>query len=284
MSSPTGWYPDPGGRPGAYRFWDGQRWSTVVGTDPNAPAPPSGEAARSRDILQLGPTRRSGSRLWLVGLLALILVVAVVVVLVVRSQSGGLELTDPRPTGQSTRELCPLPQRESSPAPPGDRVVSGQLSYPRLGAPFTPPTYDGRVPYGRNIRSQVAQVEARPDGSLLWVAQILIAQLNAGDGFYEVEQGANIVADCIAGLFYADVQVERTDRRNEALRVDGQRGWIVEAHLTFDVEDIKTKGETMIIVVVETDEGAGLFYGSLPDTSPEFNQMIRQSLADLRVG
>lgn len=292
MSSPAGWYPDPGGRTAAFRYWDGRQWSAEVSTDPTAPPSTAGAvsaATQQRDALVIGPRRtrspgRSGAaRPWLTGLGALVLVIAVVVVLVVRSQSGGLEITTPRPGGSSTRELCPSPVQETPTDPAGSRVVSGQLSYPRLGAPFTSPTSDNRVPYGRNIRSQTAQVEVRPDGRLLWVAQIVIAQLRAGDGFYEPEQGAKIIADCVSGVFYGGVAVDRTDRRDEAIRIDGRSGWIIEAHLAFDVPDIETKGETMIIIVVETDDGAGLFYGSLPDTSPDYNEMIRTAMADLQL-
>lgn len=287
MSSRSGWYPDPGGSPGGYRYWDGRQWSAEVSTTPadRATAPPSDAGGGRRpDTLVLGPTRSGSSRRWLVGLGALLVVMAVVVVLVVRAQFGGLVDHPGQPDGSSTRELCPLGVQETPTPARGQRVVSGQLSYPRLGAPFTSPTSDNRVPYGHGIRSQVAQVEARPDGTLLWVAQIVIAQLSAGDGFYGVEQGAHIIADCVAGLFYADVRVERTDRRDEALRIDGRSGWIIEAHLTFEVPGIKTKGETMIIIVVETDDGAGLLYGSLPDTSPQYNEMIRGAMAELRVG
>jgi hypothetical protein len=41
----------------------------------------------------------------------------------------------------------------------------------------------------------------------------------------------------------------------------------------------------MIIVVVDTGDGeAGLFYASIPDTSPQFLEPARQALASLKVG
>ena len=39
MPSP-GWYPDPAGTPGRYRYWDGQAWSETTTTDPAATPPP----------------------------------------------------------------------------------------------------------------------------------------------------------------------------------------------------------------------------------------------------
>ncbi|MDK9297683.1 DUF2510 domain-containing protein, partial [Propionibacterium freudenreichii] len=41
-----GWYPDPAGTPGLYRYWDGQAWTGATTNDPAAtPAPgPQGPA------------------------------------------------------------------------------------------------------------------------------------------------------------------------------------------------------------------------------------------------
>ena len=30
MSAAAGWYPDPAGQPGMYRYWDGRSWSAAV--------------------------------------------------------------------------------------------------------------------------------------------------------------------------------------------------------------------------------------------------------------
>lgn len=50
MTAP-GWYPDPAGTPGAYRYWDGRTWSEQTSTDPygayagGPPPAPAGPAA-----------------------------------------------------------------------------------------------------------------------------------------------------------------------------------------------------------------------------------------------
>ena len=84
------------------------------------------------------------------------------------------------------------------------------------------------------------------------MASVLIAQLLAGDGFFGPQQGAEVVADCAVGRFYGDAPAGREDRRNEAITVDGRPAWMIESHLTFDIPDIRTTGELMIIVVVDT--------------------------------
>ncbi len=68
------------------------------------------------------------------------------------------------------------------------------------------------------------------------------------------------------------------------MTVDGRDAWLIESHLCFDVPGIRTKGELLIVSVVDTGDGeAGLFYASIPDTSPELVAPARKALADLRV-
>ena len=127
------------------------------------------------------------------------------------------------------------------------------------------------MPFGRDVQSQDATVEQDEQGEQTWVAAVLVARLLAGDGFFGPEQGAKVVAECVTGRFYGNADVDRIDERNQATTVDGRSAWLIEAHLTFSLPNIETTGKTMIMVVVETVTGeAGLFYASIPDTSPQF--------------
>jgi hypothetical protein len=215
------------------------------------------------------------------GVVLVLVVVGAVVSQTLWPQSPGPE---PIPGGGSTGAVCP-PAAEASTsaaADSADRVVSGRLSYPRLAPPFGAPHSDRRTPFGRDVRTQMATVETTPEG--LWVAQVLIARLLAGDGFYGPEQGASLVAECVIGKFYWDYPVERTDLRNEPTTVDGHQAWLIEMRLRFRIPDLVTTGEVATIVVVDTVAGeAGLFYSSIPDTSPQFTRPAREALDGLRV-
>lgn len=213
------------------------------------------------------------------------MVVVLAVVLAVRVVGGQLvaDPPPPPPTGANLCQDAAAPSAESGPSPQ-DRVRSGKLSYPRLGAPFRPPRTDYRVPFGRDVQSQEATVEQRTDGTPTWIASVLIARLLAGDGFYGPEQGAEVVADCVTARFYGEAEVRRTDRRNQATQVDGRPAWLIESQLSFELPDIETTGELMILVVVDVGDGeGGLYYASIPDTSPQFVPPAREALANLRV-
>lgn len=257
-----------------------------------ARAPGPGTGARQPGIqppLAQSPgqaPRRSPWGWWLVAGAVLVAVV-VIAALVVRSV-GGSALDGPDlPGDDPSQQTCPRAEPTSSPAAPssGDRVRSGQLSYPRLPTPFGAPIADDRTPFGHDVQSQQAFVERSADGETTWVAWALIARLMAGDGFYGPQQGASVVADCVVALFYNDHEIQRSDTRRAAITVDGHEAYVIESHLSFDIPGIQTKGETMIVVVVDVDQQgeAGLFYGTIPDTSPQFMAPIRAALADLQV-
>jgi len=289
VSAPSGWYPDPGGQPDLYRFWDGTTWSAATGTNPASPSPGTPRPVRGPGPgggTSHLPVERRTAVGWFVGAAALLVVIVVVAVIAIRSAGGDTAVDTPVPGPSSRATTCPDAVSPPASPPPrtGDRVSSGKLSYPRLGAPFTAPKWDVRVPFGRDVQNQDAIVEKSADGRTTWVAAVLIARLTAGDGFFGPEQGAEVVADCVVARFYGNAEVQREDRRNTAITVDGHRAWTIESQLRFRLPDIKTTGETMILVVVDTGAGeAGLFYASVPDTSPQFLAPARAALADLEV-
>jgi hypothetical protein len=297
MSAPPGWYPDPAGAPGRFRFWDGQGWGAATTDRPDANMPPQQPLA-SRSATPVGggipptnaarvpatPRRRLWG--WWLGAAAVLVAIVVVGVLVVRAVGGSI--LSPNTGEDPGQESCPTAISTSSPTSrvSDGRVHSGLLSYPRLAPPFTAPVPDERTPFGHDVQSQQAEVERSTDGGTIWVAWALIARLLAGDGFYGPEQGAGVVADCVVALFYDNHEINRTDTRREAITVDGHDAYLIESHLTFDIPGIKAKGETMIVVVVDvgTNGEAGLFYGTIPDNAPQFLPPIRAALADLQVG
>ncbi|MBA8793361.1 hypothetical protein FHX74_000966 [Friedmanniella endophytica] len=301
MSAAPGWYPDPGGQ-AAYRYWDGRAWSAVTATTPTA-APPSGAAAPfgppSTGVPgavgvpgATGPAagtgrRRAGVVGLVVGAVAVLGVVVLALVLVVRSLTASAPVDAPPPTAPATSASpCPGTQVSSSGSAVDGRgrVVSGKLSYPALGRPWSAPISDSRVPFGRDVRDQVVILETR-DGRPSWEASVLIARLLAGDGFFGPQQGAMIVTSCILGRFYGDAEVKRDDRVNRSYAIDGHPGWLIESHLRYDIPDVKAKGELLIVAVVDVGGGEdGLFYASIPDTAPQLVDPARKALAQLDVG
>jgi hypothetical protein len=225
---------------------------------------------------------------WWIGGGVLVIVIVVVAVLAIRAVTGGELGTTGGPSGQPSQAVCP-PQNTASPEalashPADGRVHGGPVSYPMLGAPWSPPKGDNRVPFGCVVENQVVIVEQDYDGQGgLWAASVLVGELQAGDGFFTPEQGSQIVVKCILGAFYGNNPVKSNVKVNEKTTIDGHDAWLVESHLTFDIPGLKTKGELLIVAIVSAGNRSGLYYASIPDTTPELVEPARDALKNLKV-
>ena len=300
MSIQAGWYPDPGGQQGLYRYWDGQTWSAATTTNPQAAPPSQGLVPQQAGPGQGGynpyqpqgggPLEQKKSPIgWWIGAGVILIALVVLAAFFVRGAVNNINTPGGGGSGGPVAELCPVDKSQATAAPKqynDGRVHGGALSYPRLPAPWGAPEGDIRVPFGRDVMTQNASVHqdynaAKDD----WVASVLVAELIAGDGFFSPQDGAQIVVKCVTGTFYGEgTEVTREDTENRATTVDGQDAWTLESHLTFDIEGLPTKGELLIVVIVASDDAtSSLFYASIPDDSPQYVQPARDALKQLKV-
>ena len=315
----AGWYPDPGGQVGMFRYWDGQSWSPTVTPNPagamipgtsvpephpvapqaqQQPQPGQGWNAYQPMTVRPGPqynfagaggaqpTARRRAGMWWLMLVALVM--AVVLFAWWGLNKAGVGALGGEPVGNPTEEVCP--RSSVLDVTPGGttvdgRVHGGKLSYPQLPVPpWNNPTSEYRVPFGRNALSQEIMVESNYKPNQSWVASVLVAELAAGDGFFSPEAGMEIVGRCIVGTFYGDAVVERDDVVNKATTVDGHDAWLLETHLTFDIPGLRTKGELALIMIVNTGlDSNSIFYASIPDTVPQYVQPARDAMKALTV-
>ena len=226
---------------------------------------------------------------WIAGA-ALVIVIIVVAVMAIRAVTGGdTGTTGGGPVGQPSQDFCPPENTASPDAPvshPADgRVHGGPVSYPMLGAPWGPPQGPPNpVPFGTDVRTQMVLDQLNYDGQgTNWVASILVAELQAGDGFFTPEQGAQIVVKCILGAFYGNHPLNSDMKVNEKTTIDGHDAWLVESQLTFDIPKLEAKGEYLIVAIVSAGNRSGLYYATIPDTLPDLVQPARDTLQQLQV-
>jgi hypothetical protein len=281
--SAPGWYPDPGGQAGTYRFWTGSEWTPAVTTNPAATPPPTAPLGSQRPV-EAPPRRRTSPGLWIAGVVG-VLVLGLVVWLVTQGigRLAAGEAPFPVPSGTASQNVCPKSSTSTSLEPestPG-RVSGGRLSFPRLGSPWSEPQLDNRVPYGSLAAEQIVEVEPDFDGEgSSWVA----SDLFVGDGFASVQVGAETVLKCVLGTYYSNAEVQRQDISSTSHPVDGHPGWLLQTQLSFDIPNLQTKGERVMLVVVQVDlDQYGLFYASIPDTVAELQPDAQTALDGLRV-
>jgi hypothetical protein len=165
VSAKAGWYPDPGGGQGLYRYWDGKAWSAATSPNPSAPPPSQGigvgtgygqpaygqgsaasgsgshgygSYGQSSPYGQQAPggayanfqqiqKKRSPIGWWIAGA-ALVVAIVVVAVIAIRALSNGGTVGGlPGGGGQPTSEVCPKkPTSDLGPsAHPNDGRVHG---------------------------------------------------------------------------------------------------------------------------------------------------------------
>ncbi|MGC3995734.1 MAG: DUF2510 domain-containing protein [Propionicimonas sp.] len=317
MSSSAGWYPDPGGQPGLYRWWTGSAWTASVTPNPQGTPPPDATGATPPGAPMSGQqnpylagqqnpyqatgaqssyqatgtqTRRRATGWWVAGGAALLAVV-VAIVLVIQSMGGSVpgipDITGNNPTSTSSPNICP-PASDSTPTATADPdsgwISGGKLAYPALGSPWET-GWDDRVPWGSLATIQQVTDQDNYDGQgHSWVASILVSDLYVGDGFASTKVAAETVLKCVLGTYYADTVVTSKPVSSAQHDVDGHTGWLIETQLSFDIKGLNAKGERVLLLVVQTgDDDYSLFYASVPDTLPELVPDARQALSELRV-
>ncbi|MBA8794444.1 hypothetical protein FHX74_002063 [Friedmanniella endophytica] len=281
-----GWYPDPGGRPDLYRYWDGRNWSAEVTTDPRTPPPAGGGApgvptssrpGRSRGPLLLG--------------LAVLVVIAVVVAAIGLRGSGTGTVSDPapNPTASGWDDSSPLPTAtpppsDGTPSPttqgrppagsvlcpfesnvrqthPADgRVHGGKLSFPQV-ADYPGPRMDRSLSWWGDANSQTQYTEPG------WISIFAVGQTRTADsGFATPQQVAESSMQCaITQGWYAYFR-NRRDLVNRAVTVDGFRGWIISSEIRVDNPDISVDGDRLTFIAVDDgrDDWISVYCGMVP--------------------
>ena len=295
-----GWYPDPAGVPGRYRYWDGSRWSTITTDDPHQPLPAAGGPGETTgDAAEHGAaTRASGTRR-----LPVIIAALVVLLAVVAAGVGTLRQSADKPAPILTASATPTAgasqSRSVSPTPatpiplrcpkgnpilrdshPIDgRVYGGNLSFEEQPT-FDRAAVETRFHFAYDVIQQTLTVSQDPG----WIAQLAVGQLRANDGFVDGPRNTveNLVHCVITGQMYSPYLPTRSDIRSESLSIDGHPGWLVESEITVDRPDIPVAGDHTIFIVVRDGKDWGFFFGAVPIGNAQLDAVLARTIRGLR--
>ena len=303
-----GWYPDPSGQAGMYRYWDGSAWSEVVSPTPLA-GPPSqygaqpttqpsvsgaGVGSTGYVLKEEKPKRHVG--MWITIIVGVIVLALIVWLVATRVFGVGGLFGGENPAGNPTDTLCP--QQAGSPTradhPNDGLVYGGDLSYPKLGAPWSDVSTDdffaSSLPFGRDVADQDILVHHNTNLKTQnvwtdWVVSVIVGELYAGDGFYDPQDASDIVNKCIFGTFYGPTTLVTADvQRSEAYSIDGYDGWITETNLSFSIPDLATTSELAIVIIVKTSSmSSSIFYASIPGDAMQYKPDVDNAIANLHV-
>lgn len=319
-----GWYPDPSGQSGRYRYWTGSSWSAQTTADPTSAPPdrPAGsEVSGARTAAGQADPGRPRRRGVLVGLLALVVVIVLVVsVFVVRGLLGpesNVTISDPSSTASSYDDSSPLatpsptptPTPTPSPSPSPSRSPSAAKRNPLEACPIGGPTV--RQPHPSDGRLHGGGLSFKPHsdwedpGYYLrglswaydvtgqsqatepqWLAILAVGSLRTADGFDNPHQSTEGVMQCIASSGYYDNVVSRKDIASRAVTVDGKPGWDLRSEIRVDQPGLSVEGDVVDVIVVDAgaNESLAMFVGAVPIGDQTRLATLNNTIHDLQVG
>lgn len=298
----AGWYPDPGGRSGHYRFWDGQHWG--LSTTPDLPGQPPSEGGPP------APRRSRGTR-WILAATAaaVVLVLVTVGALVARERNRAVLNPSPSPTasapGGNDTSPAATPGPTTSPTPGASPSPTPSSEPCLFGSPFSRQDYprDGRV-HGGNLSFPLPQGWVYPGRQTdaftwaydvgqadvqvqqQWYSAYAVGAVSVADGFEDPETAAELVMTCtLASSLYRNV-TSRTDVTSEETTVDGYRAWTLRSEVRADDDRTTFEGDVVEVTVVDLDspETLAFFWGCAPIGDTALIDQLDRVVDRLRVG
>jgi len=292
----NGWYPDPSGVRGRFRYWDGSAWSEETTTDPSSP-PPAKAAA---------PTKGGGggNLSWLIALGVLAVITIVVVALVLRGAGGlGVGVHPAQEDSNSSTPTVSAWDETSTPTPtppPPPTDNGGQL----VGCPFATKTANTRQVAGK-LTADTLSVNTIPGWALEdmwlapvydlhsqtdqvysgWMSNIAVGLLSNSDGFENISTSAEQLMECFASSgYYVDFTGREDIISGEQISISGHAAWRIESNIY--VSGQRVPGDVADIIVVDLGgdkDHLGLFFSSYSIGDDARGAKVDAAIASLAV-
>lgn len=289
--SAAGWYPDPGGTPGQYRYWDGRTWSSTTSPVPGGPAPTPG-------------TPRRGRGLWIIlGIIAAVLVAALVTWIVVGnrptiitedSNSASPSVTSwneqqtSTPTPVEVPEggtLVKCPNGNTTPTntyPNDGWLHGGGLKVKEIPGWKREQVYMGWV-YDMSTQTSLVYT----GGSHRWFSMSAVGALHTVDGFDQPKRSAFQVMSCFATSSYYSGYTGRSNLLSEAVTINGRPGWRLRSEVYVTMKDLpQVAGDVIDVIVVDTGdpESLGVYISSVTIDDNARLDLVEAAIKTLTTG
>jgi len=296
MSNAGGWYPDPSGVRGRYRYWDGDTWSEQTTTDPTrTPAPVKADA---------GDRGSSNNKAWLVALAVLVLITAIVVALLLRgtgSPFGGGHAkedtnsakptvsawdetstptpTTPPPTDQSGGIWVDCPFSTGS----GDTPQAfGRINAAGLSLKI-PAGYGAQSDYISMVYDQHSLGRAIPNGGGYWSA-ISVGLASKADGFVDISATAVQLMQCNSMTAHYIDEPPTVLIAGESMTISGHAAWHVQWQIHYVGRPIAGEILDSIAVDMGPDAGyLGVYWSCRPQDNTDFEASVTAAINSLEV-
>ena len=283
-----GWYPDPAGAPGLYRWWDGGNWAQV--TSDSAQAPPPLPVLAEAAFGEGGSARQTSP-------LRVVAVLSVGFALFVSASIGlGLVLwRDPSNTS-------------------AQRVVGGSAGLPSAGGVGTAPIgyLDERTrtatigpasltmpgdpyvlsPDPMEIRGVLdllfwasAPVHIRYDGKHDWSSGVLLGRVAEQSSAGDLQTDGRLALHRLSQAIFDQHPTELKRMTWEQRTVDGQPAMLFSAQVHYSVDRLPSRYDTVTALLVRLDDGSLIIAASsVPnDAASDIAHQARDALRTFTV-
>ncbi len=291
----SGWYPDPAGQEGHFRYWNGEEWSHETTTDPTFPPPASPESD--------SPKGRKG-------LVILGVIIGVVLVLVAaglagaflvsRNQAAVADQNSSTPTGSAWDEQEKTPTPEKSPSALATPKTFAECEIDNSGARAKHPEDDEWL-YGGNLAMRRYKDWGPYGTTFPWATDTMtqgpppfntdavdyyvtaVSAIPVRENFENPKQAASSTLACKAMSMSLNEGTEDMDPVfSKPIQVDGKPGHWVRGWIKIDDPETQpgVKGEMLDIVVVDQRRHRG--FDQRPAgrrITPLFDIAVRRPLA-----
>lgn len=285
----AGWYPDPAGTKGLYRYWDGSGWTNQTSSDPSAQVPGPTKPAKGNGVV--GVAIAGG----------VILVLLALVLWIVLGQarnpsqkflpvpedtntstpsiSGWDETSSPTPppTIQVSLEDCPITEDDSSTQQGFGVLRGGGLEVDTISGWRNQYMY---LQWVSDLHSVADTV--RPG----WISNVGVGQLNAEDGFSDLKTSALQTMQCFSSSGYYENFVERIDVVDTATTIDGHSAWRMTSEVRISSPAMpEIEGDMVDIIVVDIGDPnrLGVYISSVTIGDTARQEKVDAAVATLRV-
>ncbi len=287
MAQP-GWYPDPGGQQGMFRYWDGSAWTKQLSANPGgAPS---------------GPGGRSPSTIWAIvaGVVVLALIAAFSLPSLLGSLLGGPSSSTSRPAPPAptvsawdendspTPSPSPTPSRTPTPTPSPTPTPTpspdNNLPCPRYDTAVVKGRLFGgglSVPVIRDSRWSINAVRTIPWAICAtglqrhitgtWVSEVILAGIQPRSIVGSLQQQANAIADDSVNRFYNNGAGKLVMKSSKAIKLDGLDAWELRYEVRIDYLR-SIPGDNVNVVVVRHTDGsrsALMTFATIGDTETQ---------------
>ena len=282
-----GWYPDPAGATGLYRWWDGSEWAQVTSDSVHAPPPVPVQAATAIGGV---PSTRRASPLRITAALSLGFALFV-------SASIGLGLVLLRdPSSTSVRAAggpAGLPTAGSVGTDPvgylDERTRTATIGSASLTMPSDPYVLSPDPMAIRGVLDLLfwasAPIHSRYDGQHDWSSGVLLGRVSASSSQSDLQTEGTLTLHRLSRAIFDRHATEVKALSCQQRAVDGHPGMLFSARVSYRVERLPSRYDTVTALLVRLDDGSLIMAASsVPnDARPDVARQAADALNSLTI-